>query len=116
MGGSMSRNKGKRAELQVVHALKAMGYEAHRSSQYCGANGDSDVECTDMPQLFIEVKHVERLCVEKTLAQAEQDAAAKLKLPVVFHRRNGTEWILSLRMEDMHRFVEMINAARNNWT
>ena len=114
--GSLSRNKGKRAELQVVHALEAMGYKAHRSQQYCGANADSDVVCDDLPNVFIEVKHVERLCVEKTLAQAEQDALAALKLPVVFHRRNGTEWILSLRLEDMHRFVEMINAARNNWT
>jgi Holliday junction resolvase-like predicted endonuclease len=116
MGGSLSRNKGKRAELQVVHALEAMGYKAHRSQQYCGANADSDVVCDDLPNVFIEVKNVERLCVEKAMSKAEEDAAAKLQLPVVIHRRNGTEWLLTVRLENLHRLVEAVNAARNNWT
>ena len=36
-----SRDKGKRGELELVKLLKASGYEARRTAQYCGKSGEA---------------------------------------------------------------------------
>lgn len=84
-----SRDKGKRGELEVAKILKERGYDAHRSVQYCGANGDADVVGLD--GAHIEVKRVEQLNIDKAMHQALRDARED-DIPVVFHRKNNELW------------------------
>lgn len=92
-----SREKGKRGELEVAHILQGYGYRAGRGQQFSGANGDADVEGVD--GLHIEVKRAEHLNIEAAMKQAERDARDG-KVPSVFHRRNGEDWKVTVRLKD----------------
>ncbi len=113
----MSREKGKAGEREIVHVLEAMGFSGvRRTAQYRGnvREGAPDVECDELPHIHLEVKRVERLAVEKAMKQAEADASHKLHLPVLLHRQNQTEWLMTIRLENLTRFVEMIHECIAN--
>lgn len=88
-----SRDKGKRGELEVAHLLKEYGYDARRGQQYAGANGDPDV--VGLPGIHIEVKRVEKLNIDEALEQSIRDAKLG-EIPVVMHRKNRTEWKVTM--------------------
>ena len=92
-----SREKGKRAERALAKKLREYGYDARRGQQYSGANGDADVIGLD--GIHIECKHVERLNIWDALAQSKHDAK-KGEMPVVIHKKNGTEWIVTMTLDD----------------
>ena len=58
------------------------------------------------PNLHIEVKRVEALNVPKAMRQAERDAGANV--PVLAHRRNREPWLITIKAEDLRRFVEIV--------
>lgn len=91
-----SRQKGAAGERELAAKLREYGYDARRGVQYSGANGDADV--LGLPGIHIECKRTERLNLYDAIAQAEADC--KEKLPVVFHRKNHSEWLVILRIED----------------
>ena len=95
--GRMSRNKGKTGERELANILKAHGYDARRTQQYCGANGDADV--VGLPGVHIEVKRTESLSLYTALEQAESDAREG-EIPVVFHRRNRKRWVAIMELEN----------------
>jgi hypothetical protein len=66
-----------------------------------------------MPQVLVESKAVERLNVPAAMARAVEDAAAAGKLPVLCHKRNRGEWLLTLRLEDLPRFSEMVELSKS---
>lgn len=90
-----SRQKGKRGERELARKLNELGFETRRSVQYCGANGDADV--IGIPGIHIECKRVENLNIHKAMAQAIADAREG-ETPVVFHRKNGGEWLVTMRL------------------
>lgn len=96
-----SREKGKRGERELASILKEYGYDARRSQQYCGINGDADV--VGLPHTHIEVKRVERLNLEDAMAQSKRDAKEG-EIPTVFHRKNHCEWLVTLSLKD---FMEL---------
>lgn len=77
--------------------------DARRACQYSGKGNTSDILC-DIGCHF-EVKHVEKLNIEKAMAQAVRDNADK-KIPVVAHRRNRGEWLITIHAKDIKRFAE----------
>jgi hypothetical protein len=97
--GKASRRKGKGGELELAHVMQGYGFSAcHRSAQYAGS-----IESTDLiglPGLHPEVKRVEHLNLQKAMEQAIQDSNESNNIPAVFHRRNGTSWLVTLRLED----------------
>lgn len=100
--GRSSKRKGKIGELEVVNLLKAAGFNAHRSVQYCGATGDApDVVVEGLP-IYIEVKRVERLNLKKAYQQAVHDSKenGNNKIPVVFHRRSRQPWMVTVSLND----------------
>lgn len=109
-----SRRKGAEGERELAKYLRERGYEARRGQQYCGANGDADVEGLD--GIHIECKRVEHLNIEKALAQSTRDAYAdslkqgKTVIPVVFHRQNNTKWKVTLGADD---FLKMYEGMKN---
>ena len=94
--GKMSRDKGKRGEAEVAHLLQNYGYDAKRGCQYHGGPDSPDV--VGLPGYHIEVKRTERLDLYGAMEQTKRDAGSDT--PVVFHRRNGKEWLVILRAED----------------
>ena len=99
-----SRQKGARAERQLAKELRKFGYEARRGVQYCGANGDADV--TGLEKIHIECKHVERLNIHEAMEQAKRDAREGEK-PVVMHKKNRTEWLVTMPLYD---WIELYKA------
>ena len=92
-----SRRKGAAGEREIAKVLRSYGYEARRGQQYCGANGDADV--VGLPGIHIECKRVERLDLYGAMAQARHDANMD-ELPAVMHRRNNSDWLVTMRLED----------------
>ena len=89
-----TKNKGKRGELLLCKELKAHGYDAHRSQQFCGKAGDADI--FGLPGIHIECKRVQNLNLYSAMAQAKSDIKEPLpfqvvNLPAVFHRKNNCE-------------------------
>ena len=92
-----SRDKGKRGELEAAHLLQKYGYETRRGQQFSGANGDADV--VGLPDIHLEIKRVEKLNIDEALAQSIRDAR-EAEIPVVMHRKNRTEWKITMRFAD----------------
>lgn len=96
MGKINSRSKGKKGELELAKKLRDYGYDCRRGQQYCGANGDADV--IGLPGIHIECKRVERLDLYGAMAQAIADSNEKT--PVVMHRKNHCDWLVTMRLDD----------------
>lgn len=96
-----SRDKGARYEREIASALRDYGYLTHRSAQYCGYTGEA-ADVIGLPGIHIECKHCERMQLYDWLAQAVRDARATGKdpLPVVIHRKNHAESLVTMRLDD----------------
>ena len=92
-----SREKGKRGELEAAHLLQEYGYDARRSQQFAGMNGDADV--VGLPGMHIEVKRVEKLNLENAMEQSARDAREN-EIPIVLHRKNRSEWLVTMSFTD----------------
>lgn len=93
-----SRAKGKRGELELASAFAAEGFASRRGQQHKGGPGSADVEVDDLPWLHAECKRTEAFRLWDAVAQAVRDAGDGM--PVVFHRRNRSDWVAVLRFED----------------
>jgi len=98
----MSRQKGKRGELELAHKLAELFGEARRGRQYSGIEG-RDVVVETLPGVHWECKRVERFKLYPALDQAIEDAGDEI--PVVAHRRNAREWVVCIRLSDLLRFL-----------
>lgn len=109
--GRASKKKGARFELEIAHYLQDHGYpEAHRTAQHCGKTGDAgDVE--GVPYLHIECKRVEKLNLYSAYHQAVCDNSAKGNgdIPVVVHKRNRENTMISLSLEDFLKIFSSYN-------
>tara|TARA_Y100001978_G_C23690089_1_gene434238 strand:+ start:1132 stop:1473 length:342 start_codon:yes stop_codon:yes gene_type:complete len=98
----------------MAHEIeRVMGWQANRTAQHCGDAGDSDVLIHQLPQVFAEVKRVERLNVQQAMDKASEQAAAAGKLPVLFHRKNRKQWLITLKLDQLPAFYEMMETAKS---
>lgn len=97
-----SRQKGARGEIEWRDQIRAAGWEAKRGQQFAGGSDSPDV-ISDLP-IHWEVKRVQKLNLSDAMAQAVRDSAGKLA-PVVAHRKNGEQWLVTLRAEDFFRIL-----------
>jgi Holliday junction resolvase len=111
-----SRQKGKRGELELAKALKEnFGWaSARRSQQFCGDAGDSDLIAEEAPTLFIECKLVQNLNLHKAMDLAVEQAGGMT--PAVFHRKDRTGWLVTVRIEDMKAFVSLMEKSLRSST
>lgn len=98
-----SRAKGCRGERELANILKGYGYDARRSQQFCGANGDADV--VGLPCIHIEVKRVEKLNLDKAMKQSIDDAREG-EVPVVMHRKDRHPWLVTMQLDEWMKFYE----------
>lgn len=101
--GRMSRQKGKVGEREVAALLREHGFAGQRGVQYQGGADSADV--IGLPGWHVEVKRTESLSVYPALAQAAEDMGHETK-PVVFHRRNGKQWLVVLNAADFLRLLQ----------
>ena len=98
--GKASRDKGKRFERQLASRFREYGFDgARRTAQYCGSTGDAS-DVVGLPGIHVEAKHQERMSLYDWMAQAKRDAAASGKgaLPVVFHKKNNAEILVTMEI------------------
>lgn len=106
-----SRQKGKRGELEWAAFCRENGYtSARRTAQYCGKTGDAS-DVVGLPGIHQEVKRVERLDLYGAMFQAKRDAKPG-EMPIVAHRKNGENWLVTMDAEDWFTLYREWEARR----
>lgn len=77
--------------------------DSRRGQQYCGSNGDADV--VGLPGIHIECKRVEKLNIYDAVEQSKNDARTG-EMPVVMHRKNRKEWLVTMPLDDWMKLYE----------
>jgi hypothetical protein len=103
-----SKRKGKRGELDFAKFCREQGYDVRRGQQYNGLEGEDVV---GLPGIHVEVKRVERLNIYDAITQSKRDAQGKI--PIVAHRRNNCEWLITMRAEDWFKLYREWEAGNN---
>lgn len=99
-----SCRKGKIGEREWRDVLRSEGYlKARRGQQFSGSPDSPDVVCEELAGLHFEVKRVEKLNVRAAMEQAAEDCGCKV--PVIAHRTNRGEWLVTMRAPDWFRIL-----------
>lgn len=100
-----SRQKGANGERKFAQMMRDFGFkDCRRGQQYCGANGDADI--VGLPGLHVECKvYRDRLKggIYGALDQSKRDVREG-EVPVVFHRKDYCEALVTMRLEDWVNF------------
>lgn len=117
LSGRGCRRKGAAGEIEACHALEStFGWRAKRTApMQAGHGGDyADIVCEQTPSLFLEVKRVEKLNIQRALATAVKQAGRKC--PVLLHRTNRSPlgWLITLRLEDLPRLSHAFQVAEDD--
>lgn len=108
-----SRNKGKVGELELRDELRKLfphlADGIRRGQQYNGIDGQDVV---GIPGWHVECKRVEKLNIESAVNQAACDAKEH-EVPVVCHRRNRGQWLMTFPLSELARMVDAVVAANN---
>ena len=98
--GRAARNKGKNAELELVHILRDFyGYPVRRGKVFYH---ESDV--VGLPGIHIEVKRREPMALRDAMAQAVREARIREDgAPTVFARADRKPWIVCSLYNDLKR-------------
>lgn len=108
--GKWSRNKGARGEREAAERLHSLfGWRAKRAQQHSGTETTADVMVQDTPGLWFEVKRVQRLCVHKAMSTATEQSGRKC--PVLLHRVDQGEWLLTINLSDLPRLCHAYECA-----
>ncbi len=107
--GKMSRDKGKRGELEVAALMREHGFEAKRGQQHCGGSDSPDV-VHNIPNLHVEVKFRERFSIYEALDRAGKEGRGKV--PAIFHRQVRKPWLVTLDAYDFLRVMDEMRFAR----
>lgn len=102
-----SKQKGARFERLLASMFREHGYEARRTAQYCGNTGDAS-DVVGLPGIHIEAKHQERMQLYDWMDQAKRDSAGTGNVPVVFHKKNNAEVLVTMQFET---FMELYKKA-----
>ena len=92
-----SNRKGKVGERELAKILREYGYDCRRTQQYAGKVEDS-ADIVGLPYIHIECKRVQALNIDNAMSQAIRDCQDRL--PTVFHRKNNSPWLVTMRLQD----------------
>ena len=106
-----SKQKGARFERQLAGLFREYGYAARRTAQYCGNTGDAS-DVIGLPGIHIEAKHQERMQLYDWMDQAKRDSKGTGNIPVVFHKKNNAEILVSMRFEDFMAMYKEYDASQ----
>ena len=107
-----SKQKGARFERQLASLFRDYGYtEARRTAQYCGNTGEAS-DVVGLPGIHIEAKHQEKTQLYNWMDQAKRDSKGSDKIPVVFHKKNNAEILVTMRFEDWMQIYKEYDATQ----
>lgn len=109
-----SKQKGARFERTLASKFREYGYDdARRTAQYCGNTGDAS-DVIGLPGIHIEAKHQERMSLYDWMAQAKADATAggRGDIPVVFHKKNNAEILVTMTFDGWMQLYREWEAGR----
>ena len=115
MGGQVmacnSRQKGKRGELEAAHAINEVlpNARARRAQQYSGTESTADLIADGLPNLYLEVKRRQSMNLHKVFDESEENCGSLA--PVVLHRKDNTEWLVTFKLEDLRDVVQQLRGA-----
>jgi hypothetical protein len=106
-----SRRKGKVGELEAASEWNRLlpGAHARRSQQHSGTESASDLISPGTPHLWLEVKRVQKLNLQEVMDKSLEQCGELA--PVVLHRKNDEQWLVTLRLEDIKRFAQQVSGA-----
>ena len=110
--GKMSRNKGKRGELEVAALMRKYRFEARRGQQHRGGADSPDV-IHSLPGTHVEVKFRENFSLYEALAKADEEKFQQDR-SVVFHRRVRRPWLVTMDAEDFLSLIEDMESLRDD--
>lgn len=102
-----SRQKGARGERELARRFREQGYDCRRGQQYNGLEGEDVV---GLPGIHVECKRTERFHLYDAVDQAKRDANGKI--PVVFHRKNNSEWVSVMTLDDWFKLFREWEAGQ----
>lgn len=107
-----SRRKGVRGELEAAAEWNRLVPKANarRSQQHSGTESASDLISPGTPHLWLEVKRVERGLNLHAVMEKSREQCGEL-CPVVLHRQNEQEWLVTFPLEQIKRFVQQAQGA-----
>lgn len=108
-----SKDKGARFERKLAAMFKDNGYDCHRSAQYCGNTGDAP-DVVGLPYIHVEAKHQERMNLYEWIEQAKRDAKGSGLLPVVFHKKNNAEVLVTMPFDAFMTIYREFEAGESN--
>lgn len=107
-----SKQKGARAERLLASIFRNYGYDqARRTAQYCGNTGEA-ADIVGLPYIHIECKHCETTKIWDWMSQAIHDAAKTGNIPAVFHKKNNTDFLVTMRLEDFMKLYHEYEVNR----
>ena len=93
-----TQKKGRHGEIELSRILNSNGIPAKPGT---ALNFGTVPDVTGIDGIHVEVKRVEKLNVTEAMGQAVRDAEKfDDGLPALFHRRNRTPWLVTMRLED----------------
>ena len=97
-----SRAKGAAGERELAGVLREMGHlNCRRGQQFSGSPDSPDVY--GIVGVHPEVKRVQSLNLGAAMDQAVADCGENV--PAIFHRRNHKPWMVTVRLDDLERFI-----------
>jgi hypothetical protein len=107
-----SRRKGKVGELEARDRWNSLlpRANARRAQQHSGSESASDLISPGTPNLWLEVKRVQALNIHATMAKSLEQCGSLA--PVILHRKNDTEWLLTIRLDDVREFATQVLGAQ----
>ena len=112
-----SRRKGAAGELEAAKALNAVlpHAQARRAQQYCGHETAADLVCEGLEGVMVEVKRRQSMNVHKVMAESLAHCTDAM-LPVILHRKDNEEWLLTIRLEDLPKALEKLSEGSTKGT
>ena len=107
-----SRTKGKRGELELVKALRALGLDAERTVQHEGRGSAGDIRIFGCC-IHTENKRRRRLTVQAFMDQAERDMVPH-HVPLVVMRQDGGKHLAMFRLADLWSLMTELERARRH--
>ena len=107
-----SKKKGSAGEREAAKALNAVlpHAKARRAQQYAGHETAADLVCEGLDGVMVEVKRRQSMNIHKVMKEA-QATSTDAQLPMILHRKDGEEWLLTIRLEDLPKALEKLNLS-----
>ena len=109
-----SKAKGARFERQLASKFREYGYlNSRRTAQYCGNTGEAS-DVVGLPGIHVEAKHQEQMRLYDWNDQAKRDSEGTGRLPVVFHKKNNHEILVSMSLDVFMKIYQEYESSLMN--